>query len=153
MRKSFILFACLLAVACKKDELPPEPAISLTEALTGYTWNLQSFVLQLQDGSSSNLTNITFRACDLDDLLSFRKDGVYVKTDGPLVCDPQSITVFDRLNGAGYFLQDSVLTISAGLVFASFKVTAWSRARMTWKQSQTNYFGEKETYIYDFKAK
>ena len=149
--RSFLLAALLALFSCSKDEDPPVQA-PLTETLTSANWKLYKQILVFADGSSADLTNITFKPCDLDDVLSFGKDGVFRKWDGAMVCSPPGGSVFNNLNGAPWAVQDSTLIITAGFNKQEFNVTAWSKSSMTWKQPYTNYLGERETYVYEMRA-
>ncbi|HLO79310.1 MAG TPA: hypothetical protein VK166_00040, partial [Chitinophagaceae bacterium] len=106
-------------------------------------------------GSYTDLTNINFKPCELDDLLKFNSPSLFTKSDGPLVCNPPGGSVFTNLNGGEWAAtdNDSMLFISKGFNAQAYKVSEWSRTKMKWKQTQTNYLGEKETYIYELMAK
>jgi len=147
----FLLSALLALFSCSKDEDAPVQA-PLPETLTSASWKLFKQTLVFADGSSADLTNITFKPCELDDILSFGKDGVFRKSDGAMICNPPGGSVFNNLNGAPWVVQDSTLIITAGFNKQEFKVTAWNNTSMTWKQAYTNYLGEKETYVYEMRA-
>jgi hypothetical protein len=155
MRNRSVLILLVLSIfSCsKEDDTTAEQPITLPLALTTYTWNIYRQTLSFEDGSSTDLTNITFKPCELDDLLTFGKDGFFRKSEGGLVCTPPGGSVFNNLNGAPFTVQDSTLTIIAGFNIQVYKVASWSRTKMTWKQSQTNYLGEKVTYVYDLMAR
>jgi hypothetical protein len=148
---SFLLAALLALFSCSKDEDTPVQAF-LPETLTAANWKLAKQTLVFADASSADLTNITFKPCELDDILSFGKDGVFRKSDGAMICNPPGGSVFNNLNGAPWVVQDSTLIITAGFNKQEFKVTAWSNTSMTWKQPYTNYLGEKESYVYEMRA-
>ena len=151
--RSIMLLLVLSIFSCSKENDTADQPITLSLALTTYTWNIYRQTLVFEDGSSADLTNTTFKPCELDDLLTFGKDGIFRKSDGGFVCNPLGGSVFNNLNGAPWTVQDSVLTIMAGFNVQDYKVASWSRTKMTWKQSQTNYLGEKETYVYDLMAR
>ncbi len=154
MRNRSVLVLLVLGIfSCSKEDDTAEQPITLPLALTTYTWNIYRQTLVFEDGSSTDLTNITFKPCELDDLLTFGKDGVFRKSDGGFVCSPPGGSVFNNLDGGPWTVQDSTLTIVAGFNVQDYKVVSWSRTKMTWKQSQTNYLGEKEIYVYDLMVK
>jgi hypothetical protein len=149
--RTILLVAFFAFASCGKEENAPVQA-TLTETLTSVNWKLFKQNLVFADGSSADLTNITFKPCELDDILSFGKDGVFRKSEGALICNPPGGSVFNYLNGAPWVVQDSTLIITAGFNIQEYKVTAWSNTSMTWKQPYTNYLGEKETYVYEMRA-
>lgn len=154
MRNRPVLLLMVLSVfSCSREDDTAEQPITLPLALTTYTWNIYRQTLVFEDGSSADLTNITFKPCELDDLLNFGKDGIFRKSDGGFVCTSPGGSVFNYLNGAPWTVLDSTITIIAGFNVQNFKVASWSRTKMIWKQSQTNYLGEKETYVYELMVK
>ncbi len=156
MKKNYLsLLIAALILSCQKDDVKVEEPITLRTALTAYTWNMYRLTLNFQDGSYTDLTNIYFKPCELDDLLKFNPPSLFTKSDGLNVCDPPGGSVFTNLNGGEWAVtdNDSMLYISKGFNAQAYKVSEWSRTKMKWKQSQTNYLGEKETYIFELMAK
>lgn len=156
MKKGILtIVVALFFLSCQKDKPVVEEPITLRAALTTYNWNMYRLTLNFQDGSYTDLTNINFKTCELDDLLKFNTPSLFTKSDGVDVCSPPGGSVFTNLNGGEWAAtdNDSMLYISKGFNAQAYKVAEWSRTKMKWKQTQTNYLGEKETYIYELKVK
>ncbi|HLO79582.1 MAG TPA: hypothetical protein VK166_01410, partial [Chitinophagaceae bacterium] len=93
-RNCLSILLAVFFLSCQKDKPVVEEPITLRAALTTYNWNMYRLTLNFQDGSYTDLTNINFKPCELDDLLKFNSPSLFTKSDGPLVCNPPGGSVF-----------------------------------------------------------
>ena len=151
MRKIIAGLFLLFVLSCSKENgSTPVPKISMTEAIDGKSWKVSSIILTSSDGAYLDIFNINFQPCEKDDILTFKSDGVFIKTDGAVVCNPPGNSVFNSLNGADWSLETADSTLSVTQFFSKqvFKIKEWSSTNMTWTQSSTNYVGFTETVTY-----
>jgi hypothetical protein len=151
MRKIISGLALLAMLSCGKDDgVEPAAKISMTDAINGKSWKVSSIVLTSSDGAYLDLFNINFQTCERDDILQFKSDGVFVKTDGALVCNPPGASVFNNLNGGDWSLStsDSTLRIAQYFNTQIYKVSEWSATNLTWKQINRNYLGFEEVITF-----
>ena len=100
---SIIAIACVMALtSCKKDTVT-----SNKDLLTGgssKSWLTTKITLTNSAGVTADVTS-TFlaAACDKDDFVTFKSDGVYLEDEGALKCtasNPQSVAGTFTLNAA-----------------------------------------------------
>jgi len=137
---------------CEKESHSGTTDITLQNALTGYKWQLRAVSLLNAYGSSTNITSTNFKACELDDLLFFRSDGVFLMLEGGAQCNPPGYSIFGQLSGDTWTVNDSILLVGSRVDRQVYRVRAWNDKSMKWEQYQKNPLGEWETYVYQFYA-
>lgn len=139
-------------VSCEKSETSP----SLQEILTSRTWQLTSYSIAAPPESApSDITTATFKACELDDLISFEKSGLFSVSENTKVCPSgTNLGVFYNMNGAAWYLSgpDTLLTIKLGFLEQSYRISRKSVYSLEIYQVYKNYFDELQRYNYVLKA-
>lgn len=145
-----LLFSFLLT-NCSKEETP-KPA--LEDILAGSKWQLNRLFMENPPGSGAiELTHTTFKNCELDDLFEFKSDGSFTSDENGLPCIPVNNSVFFRLGGGSWSSSgDTSVQLQSGLLSHHFKVRDYNKDWLDLTQILENYVGEKELYIYRFKA-
>ena len=145
-----LLFSFLLT-NCSKEETP-KPA--LVDILVASKWQLNRLFMENPPGSGAiEMTHANFKNCELDALFEFKSDGSYTSDENGLPCFPVNNSVFYRLGGGSWSNRsDTAVQIQSGLLSQSYKVRDYNKDWLDLTQIVENYVGEKELYIYRFKA-
>ena len=150
------LLIILLSAGCDKEDtsvVNNDPTIS--EALIGNKWQLKSLIVyQPANTPILNLTTINFQPCELDNYFEFGIDNRFRESENILICNPQGNSVFHKLDGGPWLVNDSdsSLTIGGGFIIQEYKVMEWKNSILRWQQEVPDYLGGKQIYEYTLTA-
>lgn len=147
---TILIFSSHLTNCTKEEAAKP----ALESVLVASKWQMNRLFMENPPGSGAiELTHTNFKNCELDDLFEFKSDGSFTSDENGLPCIPVNNSVFFRLGG-GFWINrgDTSLHIQSGFLSYSFKVREYNEDWLDLTQLMENYVGEKELYIYRFKA-
>jgi len=146
----FLLFSFLLT-NCKKEEMPKPP---LEEILVASKWQLNRVFMENPPGGGAiELTNFTFKNCELDDLFEFKSDGSFLSDENGSPCAPINNSVFYKLGGGDWdHINDTLINLHNGFLNPSYHVREYNKEWLDLTQLSENYVGQPELYIYRFHA-
>jgi hypothetical protein len=146
------LIMFMLATGCdKEEEIPVSFPTTISEALKGNKWQLKNLIVyQPANTPILNLTTINFQPCELDNYFEFGEDNRFRESENILVCNPQGNSIFHKLDGGLWLVDesDSTLSIGAGFIFQEYKAAERNNNTMRWQQDVPDYLGGKQTYEY-----
>ena len=147
-----MILVSLIALSCDKKELPPKA--SLNEILTAPKWQLNRVFMENPPGSGAiELTYTTYKNCELDDLFEFKSNGSFTSDENGLPCFPVNNSVFFKMGGGNWISSgDTTVHIQSGFLGHTYHVREYNKDWLDLTQLLENYVGEKELYIYRFKA-
>ena len=136
---------------CSKEEAP-KPA--LEDILIGSKWQLNRLFMENPPGSGAiELTYTSFKSCELDDLFEFKSNGSYTSDENGLPCIPVNNSIFFKMGGGNWAsLGDTLVHIESGFLSHNYLVRDYNKDWLDLTEILENYVGEKELYIYRFKA-
>lgn len=145
--KYFPIFL-IIALSCKKDPVILKPA----DVLQSTKWQLKNLLLESPAGSiPSDITSITFKPCELDDVIEFKNGGNYYCSENTNVC-VNNTSFFYAVNGSSWNISgDTLLTIGGGFIYQKYHFGQISKTSVELTQTQQNYLGE--TIMYRFQLK
>jgi len=146
-----ILFFSSLLTNCSKQEAP-KPA--LEDILVASKWQLNRLFMENPPGTGAiELTYTTFKNCELDDLFEFKSNGSYTSDENGLPCIPVNNSIFFKMCGGTWASsRDTLVHIESGFLSHNYLVRDYNKDWLDLTEILENYVGEKELYIYRFKA-
>jgi len=147
-----VLIICMLLSSCDKKGTDPKPA--LKEILTASKWQLNRVFMENPPGTGAiELTYTTFKSCELDDLFEFKADGSFTSDENGLPCIPVNNSIFFRLGGGSWSSSgDTSLRFQSGFLSHSYHIREFNKDWLDLTHISENYVGEKELYLYRFRA-
>lgn len=132
-------FAVLMLVSCKKEDAPPK-----SELFTTGAWRITSFVMIQGSSTYEHYTNMY--ACEKDDYLVFKKDGVLEFNAGASKCDEDQAQVYTATwlltEGETKIIMDGETATLLSLTASELTISALIETRngpATSKKTYTNF--------------
>lgn len=153
MRKSLLIPVLLVLFglpSCKKAAENPK----LAEVIISNRWGIRSLTLESPLGSVPvDITNTTFKPCELDDAIVFKAGGSFSCKDSNSICNPSNNSIFYNLDGGTWFLSgDTLLTIKKGFSEQPYRIASFSSSSLEIYQQQKNFLDQLVRYTFTLKA-
>lgn len=146
-----VLVASFLLINCKKEAVPEKSKLDL---LTGRQWKIDKLLYSVKgDPTTLNYTSAVYKTCELDDVYEFKKNNIFIRTDGTNVCG--SVALYGPYGTSSWNIDSAFTSLTvelATLYIFKYKVVSISAAALQMERLSVNYLQQEVLYTYFFKV-